>query len=333
MTEEQKIKNKINDYIQTIHAIVGFMNLYRFDDQTRSIDDKVIVFQGRKLYKKADSSIYYTSDLGILLENNDGILGEVKKSFPKDQEHWMDDFKQLMSYDQELSDWPSKSGGVTNQDIVLIVHQTRAGSIRKYYNERIGAEINFTRPFVLVQFNQSLESEHFYFFQKLIGELTHEGINQRLDIGISIPMSVLLKLYSTIKVYDSKPPLPYTLFLIWEHVVVDKAQRDPKFLKLKRNQKIEITISIHEILNTLQNGFSFQLLSPDKQPKMPLREWIIEACEFLIKFDMASWIDASKANLKIIFKKYEDVLQHFIELHLQSPENLEPTLFDEKIIL
>jgi hypothetical protein len=48
LSYEEEINNKIDDYLQTIHAIVGFMNFYRYDNERREIRSDVIVFQGRR---------------------------------------------------------------------------------------------------------------------------------------------------------------------------------------------------------------------------------------------------------------------------------------------
>lgn len=48
MSDEIRIRNEINDYEQTIHAIVGFMNFFRFDTEKKEMRRDVIVFQGRR---------------------------------------------------------------------------------------------------------------------------------------------------------------------------------------------------------------------------------------------------------------------------------------------
>jgi len=44
-----QIRDKIDDYKDTIFAITGFINLYRYDDNKKSMRSDVIVFQGRRL--------------------------------------------------------------------------------------------------------------------------------------------------------------------------------------------------------------------------------------------------------------------------------------------
>jgi len=327
----QSLRNKINDYEQTIHAIVCFMNLYRFNTSSRTIDNNVIVAQGRKLMEQNGGSGFCTPDICILLTDNSGVLGEVKKSFPKDIQLWMSDFEQLMSYDKDFINWPNNNSIPIKHDIVLIVHQTRAGAVRRFFEERLGKDINFVRPFIIVQFNESTEVEKFYFFQRLTGNLTNKDVNSLLDDGISIPMKVLLPLYSMIKIYDAQPPMPYLLDVIWANVVVGKALNDDRFSKLRKNQKIEVELRTDDILDILHTSFSFQTIAPNLQPKMPLREWVNESCQKLVDFNMAEWSDRSSGKLVVFFRKYDAILEHFTELCSQQPEISQPTLFDEKV--
>lgn len=91
MNSQENFRNKIDDYEQTIHAIVGFINFYRYDDPTQKMKTNVLVFQGRRLEpspqratnSNGEAIRYVTPDLGVLLEIKNGVLGEVKEKFSK----------------------------------------------------------------------------------------------------------------------------------------------------------------------------------------------------------------------------------------------------------
>ncbi len=77
-----------------------------------------------------------------------------------------------------------------------------------------------------------------------------------------------------------------------------------------------MVLDIDKIIQELYQGFSFRLLhdyNDEVNPKIPKREWITRACEQLVKLNEASWVDASKTSIKVFFKRYDDVLDHFIE--------------------
>src|ERR1700681_3007100 len=46
---ETALRDRIDDYVSSIHAIVGFANFYLWDASTRQDRDDVIVFQARRL--------------------------------------------------------------------------------------------------------------------------------------------------------------------------------------------------------------------------------------------------------------------------------------------
>ena len=323
MDQDITYQNKIDDYEQTIHAIVGFMNFYLYDPTTESMKEDVSVFQGRRLLPSPEKSTtskgevpYVTPDFGILLPTKFGVLGEVKKSFPQEQEYWRRTFEQLLKYDDDLSGWPLVDK-VNSHDIVLILHQTRATAVRNYYEQSLKSIITFQRSFSMVQFIRAEERAPYYLFQKIYGTLTDKTIDEGLTNSIPVPMAIFVKTYSQIKIYDSKPPLPYLMDLIWTNIVLPIASDKPEFNKIRKNQKIEVELTIDKIAEELHAGFSFHCFHEEheeRQPHIPQREWVMEACEQLVKSEDANWADEGKNTIRILFKKkYDDTLAHFIE--------------------
>lgn len=172
MSREQELKNAIDSYQDSLYAIVGFMNLYRYDDEAARMKEDVVLFQGRQLTPVkidaeeqstiVDSPEYVTPDIGIALPDDSGVLGEVKASFPEDRSLWIRDFKQLMKYDQDLTGWPNASGSVKAHDVVLLLHFSRSVAVRKFYEERKGGEISFTRPFCIIEFHRITQAKEYF---------------------------------------------------------------------------------------------------------------------------------------------------------------------------
>lgn len=105
MSGKIEFENRIDNYEQTIQAIVGFINFFRYDTEKKEMRREVIVFQGRRFSPSTGKSItekgenvdYVTPDIGILLPTKNGVIGEVKRSFPSDQNLWHKTFKQIMN--------------------------------------------------------------------------------------------------------------------------------------------------------------------------------------------------------------------------------------------
>lgn len=335
MVSQDEYLDRIDDYIETIQAIVGFANFYRWDDNSRSIKNNVVVFQGKKFRpsKKEQNNIendcFITPDIAIYLPNEIGVLGEVKSRLPKDKNHWMDTFTQLMKYDDDLLGWPSQNGCIQSHDIALIVHVSRSADLKDYFEvNKSENKINFRKNFSIIEFTRSDERRSYIFFRKYFGDLSNTSINNLLKSGKQVPMDIFIKIYSTVKIIDFEPPLPYLMNLIWRDVVLNKANQDPRFSKLRRNQKIETDFEIDEIIEQLYKGYSFYCINQSaEQPKIPRKGWILKACEQFVKTDEAKWIEENK-NIKFFFKKYDNTQSHFIERCLEEEENNQMKLFD-----
>jgi hypothetical protein len=337
---KQRLLDDIDDYQDSVFAIIGFANFYRFDDDTKTMRNDVLVFQGRRLTPSAAKAInsdghpveFVTPDVGVLLTANFGVLAEVKKSFPTDENLWLDDFKQLMAYDDDLTGWPSTSGSVSSHDVVLLVHLSRGKAICKYFEKNRGGTIHFQRPFCIVEFNRSNERQAYFFFRTATGKLTNAGVDAKLENGVQVPMLALTKAYSEVKIYDHEPPLAYMLHLIWEQVINTKASGNPKYARLAKRQRIDVEVSVNEVVNELHEKFSFHQLhrqTGDRQPKIPKQEWVQRAFDGLVKAGDAVWLDRTKGTLKAKFTRFDDVLAHFVELCAADQETSKQLTLDQ----
>jgi hypothetical protein len=288
------------------------------------------------LEAEADTIEVVTPDLGVVTVDGAGVIAEVKICFPRNEEHWFDDFDQLMAYDAEFEGWPTDAGTVPQHDVVLITEQGRASKVKKFFEKHLGEKIKFTRPFVIVQCNRSDNREPYYFFQRIVGKLSSSAVDGQLEDGSKVPMRVLVTKYSTVKIYDAQPPLPYMIDLIWSQVVLEAARVDPKFPKLKKRQKLPVVLDVDEIVQKLREGFTFRAIAAnasDGSPAMPPTQWVKRALEQMVSSKDAEWIDATKTAVRIFFQKYEDALDHFIKACLsregQSTETQRPLPFAE----
>ena len=105
--------------------------------------------------------------------------------------------------------------------------------------------------------------------------------------------------------------------LIWTNVVLPKASLDEKFSKLRRRQKIEVTLQIDEIVEKLRKEFSFYRLCGDDsgcQPGFPRKVWVKRACDYFLKSGDATQVDPQvREEVKFLFKRYDDTLGHFVQ--------------------
>jgi len=323
MTDKQSLLNLIDNYKDTIYAIIGFMNFYRYNDSTASDRSDVLVFQGRKLFRKdtadkeGNEKKYITPDIGVFLPEGIGLIGEVKNSFSKDRTLWEKEFEQVVSYDNEFVGWPGKTGEVRNHDIVLLVHYSRAVDVRDYYREGKNDRLKISRPFCIVEYQRMNQSKSFVSFRIQEGTLSNSEIHRKLYSGKMVPMDVFIEKYSTVKIVDSEPPLPYLLQLIFENIILQRAIEHPNFGRINKRQKLEVKISVDEIVETLSMGFSFRTLESNfaDEHRTPRREWVLRACDKLVSTGEAKWITPDDKNeLLAFYRIYENVLDHYIAI-------------------
>jgi len=320
MSRADDILNDIDDYQDTVCAILGFVNFYRFDDDRRSFCSDVVVFQGRRLSRLDDPESEVTPDFGVVYSGDRGVLGEAKKSFPQDRMLWIDDLRQLVRYDDELLGWPTETERVASHDIVLLTHLSRVVDVCDVLRTDGRSEgIEFQRPFSVVSFSRADERDPFFFFQKREGHLSHEPLDGRLHSGVSVPMKVFAAEYSTVKLYDAEPPVAYMAFLIWENVIVPRASEDSKYRRLRKNQKIEVQLGVEDVVRELHEGFSFHTLqggATERQPLVPRKEWCGRGCALLVSGDLAVWDDPlSRDSITVYYRRLESTtLEHMVQL-------------------
>jgi hypothetical protein len=223
-----------------------------------------------------------------------------------------------MSYDDNLTGWPTSDEKIETHDIILLVHQSRGVAVNDFYEENLGTTISFQRPFVIIRFNRVDERQPYFYFEKIgSGRLSNEILDTNLRTGIPVPMKKLADLYSVVKIYDAEPPLAYLLFIIWEHIVNNHALEDDRYPKLRKNQKLDVILEVDTVVKELHESFSFASVFPDsspRQPRIPNRKWVIKGCDKLVELREAVWENAERTIVRFYFKKYEELINHFVEL-------------------
>lgn len=345
LLEEKKkaINDAIDDYRDTVYAILGFCSLWFYDPIRNNHRSDVTIFQGRHLSPIKEpiggnkNQVVVCPDFGIVIGEQRGILGEIKKNFPGvENDRQQRIFLQLKSYDQELLGWPTNSEKLPSHELVLLIHQATSRRAQEFFKGEAGKGIDkFIRPFSIFEFNRVDQRVPYFFFRIVDGDLRQTDNGKNLFHGVSVPMQALIGLYSESMLYDAEPPPAYLLHMIWQYILTPVAAENPKFGRLRSNQKLEIDITLDYIVQQLDSGFSFHRWHSEhneRQPQVPRREWVQKACQFLVETKEASWVTENE-KLKVLFCKHKkDVLAHFVELQAFSEANkiMQPLLPDSK---
>jgi hypothetical protein len=190
--------------------------------------------------------------------------------------------------------------------------------VKKYFEDKKGKEITFRKNFVIVEFNRNDQAKPYFFFRKEHGDIKFcDVINKRLDAGVAVPMPALMLHYEKVKLYDSKPPLPYLLHLIWESVVMFKASNEERFSSMRANGRMPVSVTVDEIVNTLHKDYSFKPINSengDHQPQIPCKSWVVEAVNALVEFKLAKCTNPKDGEYIVYFKKFKETKKEFISL-------------------
>ena len=312
--EVQIVKNRIDDYNNTVYAIIGFLNTYKFELGQNGKD--ISLFQGRKLFLDKELKNFVTPDLGLLLGKNDGLVGEVKYSFPENQKFWKDDFEQLKKYEGIQFGWPNEQGKVNQFDIVLLVQQNRSRAIKDYYTGTVDNQIKLTRPFAIIEFNRASQGKEYFHFRIEHGGLSNRAVHDKFYKGVYVPFEIFVSQYATIKICDVEPPLPQMLLHIYE-CIVDQLKNEDAYKKPTKKSIQKVTVNAQELTSTLNKIYSFKSLHSAKysqhQPEFPKLEWVKKALNELYRINEGIWLDKGKGTFQYYLTRKEDsIIDHYI---------------------
>lgn len=325
-----KILSAIDDYENTAFAMLCLANLYRFDDKARSFREQVRFYQGRRLTtsdtNRRSPSTEVTPDLTITVDQDSASVAEVKMSLPDDRAFWSRTIEQLERYDNDLLGWPTPGGRVDSHDVILVVHQMRIPIVEIIRSKMASSELRFERPFFVLSFIRSDQRDTFFLFRLELGEPSFAPVRERLASPVSIPGDVVAVYYGRFKLWDSRPPIPYLMDLIWREVVADRAASDDRFAVLRRNSRLPIQLSIAEVASYLQDNFSFDQSIPtdasaterERQPSVPRVDWVRAAIEGLVDSGQGRWLDEHRERCEIDYQKQKLNVEEFAVRYLAT---------------
>jgi hypothetical protein len=324
----QEARNRIDEYMNTIYAIVGFLNIYKYELSQEN--EEIIAFQGRKLYNDETKSKFITPDLGLVMSTGLGVIGEVKYSFPNNQEYWKTTFAQLKKYDSIISGWPTNDGTLKDYEVILLVHYTRSREVIKFYIDQIPEAEKVNKIFAIIEFSRVSQGQEYFNFRLEHGDISLSSVKEKLTKGLALPMEVYLASYAKIKINDVEPPLPLLLHLCYE-CAIDKTIGEGTFKKLTKKSKLQVNITLAEMTQRLREVYSFKTLQSKQfsngQPEFPKTDWVRKAFNKLSEIGEGAWSDDKSGQFTYLLSQKEgDILTHYIQ-ECSIEQFVQPELF------
>ena len=310
----KRIEEKVDNYNQTLEALVGFSHILRWNDEKADFKPNSYSFIARRMNTSEVNRIIpknvVTPDLVIQLDENYGIVSEVKKSFPKDKELWIGNFNQLQKYDDELKGWKTSTEKIQNSDIILLTHYKIKVDVSDYIKKKISEKtLYFKRNFSAIAFHRTQEVNMYLNFEKFFGNLFDSVINERLRRIVGIPLKKIMPL-SNIKFYDDKPELSYILEILWNKIFSQYPKME-EFMESGGIKIISIEVNVDDLTQKLREQFSDYNEGDPRQPEIPKTKWIKEAMEMLENLKYAKKSDKDDKEYTVRYRSITNTLQRF----------------------
>jgi len=319
-----KTLEKIDNYKQTLEAIISFSHVLRWDDNKKELKPNSYSFIARQMDTSEENRIIpnkeINPDLIVQLDEDYGIVGEVKKSFPLNRNHWKSDFNQLQKYDDKLKGWKTSSEYINTSDIILLTHYKIKVNVSDYIKERINNnDLHFERNFSAISFSRVQEIKMFLALEKFYGKLSDTSLDERFRLIVRVPLNKVIPL-SNIIFYDDEPELTYIMEILWNKIFSQYPDEDA-FIESGGIKIMTIEVNTHDLVKKLRTQFTDYIEDDNRQPRLPKTNWIKKAMDKFVKLKYAKKDDKEDNNYTVKYKSIKNTLQRFTREIYESQSN------------
>ena len=246
-----------------------------------------------------------TPDMTLEAAEGRGRVGyravcEIKSSFPQYSTAVDQMVRQVQHYDGELAGWEDEAepdgrrGG--DHDIVIVVRHIHASSftagLPAALKER-DAEIKSPLSVLGIIHKEGNGDVDQFFLKRTSGSMSHKKMHTTLGRGWSIDTHSMVKELDSTKFYDSRPPLPYVMSVLWIYVF-PRLVHDKKLKRLQMNTEISIDVEVGRIHRLVSR------LAPASNPGCVKRAWIKDSMEEFVRIGLAEKSDRDKYRIRYL---------------------------------
>ena len=303
------IRQKIEDYYSTIHALLSFVSLTSWKNGNK-VDGANFTF-GRKMDTSANNRIspknQVTPDVVIQPRADLGYVVEAKKSLPNKTEEWDKYIEQLIKYDDELLGWWGSNETISDHCIVLLIEMSRGVEFSDYLRQYLSKSgSGFNKPFSIVDFTRADEFKHYYLLRTEYGDIQDSDLKETLRKGKKINIEDVVGTYGVKKFYDSEPEAEFTMSVIWLDIFTDMAR---KVAYDKNIKAYPLDINLNNITNELQKLYG-STGKGHREVQFPKKAWVKRAFDGFVRIGLAEEI--SPDSYRVFFKQVKgDTLEKF----------------------
>lgn len=213
-------------------------------------------------------------------------VGEIKASFPQLPAALDLIVEQIQKYDGDLDGWETgraaASGPRNRHDIIIVtrLEQARTFAVRlpAAFRDR-GVKIK--RPLSILGVVRRKEgNDDLFKVKKLSGRISHARADNALAKGVEIHAYKMLKELDGTKFYDSMPPLPYIMAILWVQVFPNLVH-DKKRKRLHMHESITIDVGVDRVHRLISR------FAPPSNPQCIKRSWITASLDEFVRVGLA----------------------------------------------
>lgn len=218
------LKQDVDTYTDAIYALLALVNHARWNHDEKKLRGDVTFGIGRRMTtsraNRTAPDTDVTPDCIVQLGASAGLVAEAKPGVARSRAIWEENLKQLGKYDDNLRGWWTDDELIPAHDIVALVPLPRAVDFVDLVEAQIrDGVIAFERAFAIVAFVKNTGAEKTWVILKTeFGKISDPVLRERLRRAVPIDWQLLLTGYRDPKFIDVEPPLPYTLYVLWDYV-------------------------------------------------------------------------------------------------------------------
>ena len=280
-----KILEEVDNYEQSLNASLTFIHIFKWNTKKNAVEEAVDFWIGNQ-YEPGE----VTPDITIQLSQSRGIVTELKKSIPKNDDASIDKWKpitdQLAKYDVPLVGWNTPSKKVDEQELVFLIDQKLSRLFIKYIQEKKLTFSKFSKHFCVIQFSPGSGLSNAVFLRAEHGTLDDFDYftKEKLDNGITVALEYLI--YSgllMIKFLDYRPPVVYLMSTLWDHVFSHFNTDWDATMLTGKTTITEIPITIKQVQDVLSANYTSKGAG-----KYVRDEWVLEALDKFVDLKLAT---------------------------------------------
>lgn len=320
-----RLKEDVDTYVDAVYAVLALANHARWDDTAKSFRSEVQFGVGRRFNSADGGGGTLTPDAAIQLSDALGIVAEAKPGVSRSRTAWSQNIDQLKKYDADVVGWWTKNEQIKTHNVVALLPLPRVADFIDLIEARIrDGSLTFSRPMVVVGFVKNTSADRTWVLLQsqttAFGTISDTELKERLRRAVPIDWQLLLTHYKDVRFIDAEPPLPYTLYVLWDMVLTKRAYG-------RENEKgqnwIALDVDVKSLTEQVQEYFGFRSDGP-RSVEIPRQKWIRRALDALVVFGMATRLDESRFRIK--YRRYRskdrDTVAFFGRLQFKFQDRL-----------